>query len=85
MSEQKPANVVEPDQLWVDNDPRVNPARFIRITSVDATHATCEAWYDEAGSHARTTRIRLSRFRPTVTGYRHATDAERDQQLGGVE
>jgi hypothetical protein len=57
-------------QIWQDNDPRVTPARFLRVTAINGDKATCEAWYDKPGSQARTVRISLARFRPTSTGYR---------------
>lgn len=66
-------------QIWQDNDPRLEAdrrcARLVRIASVDDDgKATCQAWYEEAGSLARTVRIRLDRFRPTSTGYTFVRD-----------
>lgn len=67
-------SAVKVGQLWQDNDKRNRALRFVRVTAVDETHARCEAWYEEAGSTARTVRIRLDRFRPTSTGYRLIED-----------
>lgn len=71
---------VKVGQLWVDNDPRnYRGTRYVSVTAVDETHATCESWYDTP-SMARTTRIRLTRFRPNRSGYRLATAHERRMQ-----
>lgn len=75
MSDVKPAV----GQVWQDNDPRIQVdrgcARMVRISSIDDDgKATCEAWYEEAGSLSRTVRIKLDRFRPTSTGYRFVGD-----------
>ena len=60
-------------QLWADNDPRA-AGRTIRITEVGKYIATAEvitsADYADDKSVGRSTRISLSRFKPTSTGYR---------------
>lgn len=66
-------------QIWQDNDPRIlagrGCVRMVRISSIDDDgKATCQAWYEEAGSLARTVRIRLDRFKPTSTGYTFVRD-----------
>jgi hypothetical protein len=68
-----------PGQVWKDNDPRIRADhgcdRLVRITSVDDDgRATCEAWYEKPGERSRTVRIRLSRFKPTSTGYAFVRD-----------
>lgn len=75
---------VKVGQLWQDNDKRNRAPRFVRVTSIREVvdpfkhHtyevATCEAWYDEAGSKSRTVQIRADRFKPTTTGYRLIED-----------
>jgi hypothetical protein len=67
---------VRPGQLWVDNDPRSKRTRYLRVSEIEGERARCEAWYDEASSLARTVRIKLSRFRPTRSGYRLVEDAK---------
>lgn len=71
---------VEPGQLWVDNDPRNDGTRFVMVTAVDDTHATCETWYEHKGGSSRTVRIRRDRFRANASGYRRAHPAECDRQ-----
>lgn len=70
---------VQPGQIWEDNDRRAK-GRLLRVTGVDDEHATvvlvrkrdadrngCSAKLIVQGSPRR---IRLSRFKPTSTGYR---------------
>jgi hypothetical protein len=63
-------------QIWQDNDPR-SYGRYLKITAVDDTHATVrQVALTPQGATvvrpgARTTRVRLDRFRPTSTGYRY--------------
>lgn len=69
----------KPDQIWVDNDPRSN-GRQVKIIAVDETHATVVTIIDALGQHheaatARRTRIKLTRFKPTSTGYRLVEEA----------
>lgn len=72
--------------LWVDNDPRSKRKRYIRVSEIEfpdapnPIRAVCEAWYDEVGAKSRTVRILLTRFRPTASGYRPATEAEYRRQ-----
>lgn len=78
-------------QLWVDNDPRAERKRFLRVTEIGpdprrSGHtsdivATCEAWYDEVGARSRTVQVRLTRFRATSNGYRLATADEIAREL----
>lgn len=87
MSSQTPD--VRPGQVWADNDKRVE-GRTLRVDSIEGGKAVCTiltnadyvqrdldanrgAWVvDKRG---KTTRITLSRFRPTNTGYRLVKDA----------
>ena len=69
---------VKPGQCWADNDPR-SEGRTLRVESIEGDKAVCtiltncdsykgSAWQrDMVG---KTTRISLSRFKPTSTGYR---------------
>lgn len=65
-------------QVWQDNDPRIELdrgcVRMVQITAIEGDRAVCQAWYEEAGSLARTVRIKLSRFKPTSSGYRFVRD-----------
>lgn len=72
---------VKPGQLWVDNA-RCNymVKRFVAVREIDQDRAVCEAWYDVVGTKSRTVRIKLSRFKPTSTGYRLATARECREQ-----
>ncbi|MFD7101903.1 hypothetical protein [Streptomyces celluloflavus] len=70
-----------PNQIWADNDPR-GTGRYLRIVAIDASHATVRAVAWNADEQiaadlpgARTTRIRLGRFRPTSTGYRYVGES----------
>lgn len=83
----------EPGSLWIDNDKRVQPTRYVRVLEIiesrdPFTHAVirkarCEASYDKPGSTSRTVHINVNRFRPIATGYRSApvegTTTEADQ------
>jgi hypothetical protein len=67
-------------QVWADNDPR-SAGRKVRVISVDETHATVVGVVASGGKYvpstaARKTRIKLTRFKPTSTGYRLVQDAE---------
>lgn len=61
-------------QLWIDNDPRIPSTRYVLIESIEGDKARCLAWYDTSVgvASARPTRIAVSRFRATATGYRPA-------------
>lgn len=56
---------VRPGQVWVDQDSR-SAGRQITVLSVGDTFAVVK--------NVRTTRVRLTRFRPTSTGYRLLRD-----------
>ena len=61
-------------QVWQDNDPRVDE-RLVRIMAVSDEVAWCVAWYPKSRDvPPRRVRIKLSRFRPTSTGYRFVRD-----------
>lgn len=78
-----PAPPVEPGQVWADNDPR-SDGRTVRVDRIDDGKAVCTVLTNRThaqreldrgtgwstDSRGRTTRIALSRFRPTSTGYR---------------
>jgi hypothetical protein len=78
----QPASTPAPavDQIWQDNDPR-SCGRQVRIVEIGETHATVELvtarqiptlnGNRKTAKPGRRTRIRLDRFRPTSTGYRH--------------
>lgn len=61
MTANNPHNV-QVGQVWQDNDKRSNYRRG-RVTEVDETHARVD-WGRTA------TRVKLTRFKPTSTGYR---------------
>jgi len=66
-------------QIWQDNDRR-GYGRKVRIVEITATHAVVELHQPRSVGHnaakpGRRTRIRLDRFRPTSTGYRHVGNA----------
>lgn len=67
---------VEPGQLWIDNDPRVTPTRYVRVVGIVEDRAVVMTWYDKPGSVARGGTIRLDRFRPIATGYRLAENQD---------
>lgn len=67
---------VEPGQLWIDNDKRVTPTRYVRILKIVEGSAVVATWYDKVGDQARYGTIRLDRFRPTSTGYRLAENQD---------
>jgi hypothetical protein len=52
-------------QVWVDQDPR-SDGRQVIVMSVGDTHAVVK--------NVAKTRVRLTRFRPTSTGYRLLKD-----------
>lgn len=70
-------------QVWEDNDPR-SKGRTVRILRVEVEHAVVtvltargsapQSERDRAVGAER--RIRLSRFKPTSTGYRPVTEPE---------
>ncbi|MET4143858.1 hypothetical protein [Arthrobacter sp. UYCo732] len=56
---------VRPGQVWVDQDKRAG-GRRVTILTVGETHATVKS--------VLRTKVRLTRFRPTSTGYRLLQD-----------
>lgn len=73
---------VAPEQVWVDNDPRVhlNGRRFLEILSVESGYATVRGLRTHITAnkkihkvYSRTSRIRLDRFKPTSTGYKRVS------------
>jgi len=76
---------VRPGQVWADNDLRA-VGRTLRVERVEDGKAICviltnrdatdpdSPWQQDA--RGRTTRISLSRFRPTSTGYRLVRDSQ---------
>lgn len=73
------STTVEAGQVWADNDKRTL-GRTFRVVKVDETHASCIVLTppDDFPNQkvGNTTRIRLSSFKPTSTGYVLLTDAE---------
>jgi hypothetical protein len=75
---------VKPGQVWADNDAR-SEGRTLRVESVENGKAVCtvltnadcvnvdSAW--QRDMRGTTTRISVSRFRPTSSGYRLVEDA----------
>ena len=80
---------VKPHQIWADNDRR-NDGRTIRVDAIENGKAVCTVLTNStkaqkeldrgtAGfqdTRGRVTRISLSRFRPTSTGYRLVSEGE---------
>jgi ABC-type phosphate transport system auxiliary subunit len=79
---------VKPGQIWTDNDKRA-AGRTVRVERVEGGKAVCVVLTNrdaaqrelDRGSpwctdmRGKTTRISLSRFKPTNTGYRLVKDA----------
>jgi hypothetical protein len=68
---------VQVGQVWADNDKR-SQGRHVKVVAIEVTlkQAVVGRCNAEGGLiDARVTRIRLSRFRPTSTGYRLVRDA----------
>lgn len=80
---------VRPGQVWADNDKRAE-GRTLRVDRIEGGKACCTILTDadyvqrerEAGRGAwvvdrvgKSTKISLTRFRPTSTGYRLIKDA----------
>jgi ABC-type phosphate transport system auxiliary subunit len=79
---------VEPGQIWADNDKR-SEGRTVRVERIEDGSAVCtiltnrdaaqrdldrgSVWVNDM--RGRTTRISLSRFKPTNTGYRLVQEA----------
>lgn len=80
---------VKPGQVWADNDPR-SDGRTLRVDRIEGDKAACTVltntqqadlglrdnspWVRDM--RGKTTRISLSRFRPTSTGYRLLSEGE---------
>ena len=60
-------------QIWQDNDPRYEDEykRTLEVLEVDGDYAICKNIQS-----GRTSKIKLSRFKPTSTGYRLIKDAK---------
>lgn len=80
---------VEPGQVWADNDKR-SEGRTVRVERIENGKAVCTILTNRAAAQrdldrgsvwvndmrGRTTRISLSRFKPTNTGYRLVQEEE---------
>lgn len=68
---------VKPGQVWADNDTR-SEGRTLRVDAIEDSKAVCtiltnsslESSWPRQDTRGRVTRISLTRFRPTATGYR---------------
>lgn len=65
-------------QIWADNDRR-SAGRLVKVLKVDSRYAEVVACdmngnWSPSALRARHTRILLTRFRPTSTGYRLVED-----------
>jgi hypothetical protein len=74
---------VRPDQVWADNDPR-SVGRTLRVDQIEDGKATCTVLTNRDAAdlndwgtdmRGRTVSIKVSRFKPTSTGYRLIKDA----------
>lgn len=76
---------VRPGSVWADNDPR-SAGRTLRIERIEDGKAVCTVLTNSDNTdlnspwqrdmRGKTTRISLSRFRPTSTGYRLVRDSQ---------
>jgi hypothetical protein len=73
---------VKPGQIWADSDPR-SAGRTLRVVRVEGGKAVCTVLTNsDATGWARrdmrgtTTRVSVSRMRPTRTGYRLISDTQ---------
>ena len=73
---------VRTGQVWADNDPR-SAGRTLRVDNIENGKAVCTVLTNIEDTalrlrdmRGRTTRISLSRFRPTATGYRLILDQQ---------
>lgn len=71
---------VRPGQVWADNDPRLRAEKAVRhvtvqevVTELQGTRLAIPYAIVRSESGRRST-IRLSRFRPTSSGYRLVSD-----------
>jgi hypothetical protein len=74
---------VRPGSIWADNDSR-SEGRTLRVERIEDGKAVCviltntdsaNVSWQQRDMRGKTTRISLSRFRPTSTGYRLIEDA----------
>ena len=65
---EKPLPDVRSGQIWKDNDKRVTWERRLRVLRVEGRFAFCERIFKGVVAKGET-RIALTRFRPTSTGY----------------
>jgi hypothetical protein len=68
--------VVKVGQVWEDWDSRFRDSqqrRLISIERIDGAYAYCSGL-----STGKKTRVRVDRFRPTASGYRLVSEAEKD-------
>lgn len=88
---------VKVGSVWADNDPRV-AGRTIRVDRIEGEYAYCTiltndddtqrsidnppAWWRGRDNRGRPTRIKLARFKPTSTGYRHVGGPDVARMLG---
>jgi hypothetical protein len=78
------SETVEPGQVWADSDPR-SAGRTLRIERIDGGKAVCTILTNSDATNVdsphqrdmrgKTTRISLTRFKPTSTGYRLTEEA----------
>ena len=70
---------VEPGQVWIDNDPRSEGRRTLRVLRIEGDRVICLTLTDWHGAKdgSKETRIALRRFKPTSTGYRLADEVSR--------
>lgn len=69
---------VKPGQVWEDVDPRMHGRQF-KVRDIDETHATVVITRpnEQASTTRIVYRIKLTRFKPTSTGYRLIQDVAR--------
>lgn len=71
VKKERPAPVeVKVGQVWMDNDPRHNYKRLLKVLAIENGKAIVQ---HPRGLGSKT-RIRLDRFKPTTTGYKLVDD-----------
>jgi hypothetical protein len=68
---------VKPGQIWQDNDKRM-PERYLQVMRIDGRFAFCRkvvpllngSEYPWSAKTERTSRLQITRLRPTAHGYR---------------
>lgn len=76
MTDAKTPNV-EKGQIWRCNDSRFDVSRYLEVLRVEGAYAYCRSFVREFGGDRtlrKETRIKLSRFKPTSTGYVRVKD-----------